>query len=285
MKNILVPTDFSPEAHYAYEVALQLAQHTGGSVTLLHVLEELGDSGGGFSSVGGPVGGGGLDQIFPIKLIEATKYRLQTLQEEAQIRAEGVPVQHSLKTGAVSDSILRAIQKYGIDLVVMGARAHGGLQHLFVSSHAEQMIRLAPCPVLTVKHEHAQFEVRNIVFPFDFSGSPAGALDGLRQVQAVFPQARLHLLHVLVGHQVEPSRQQEQIQRFALQHRLTNWQPAVVEADRPSTGIEQYAHSVQSDWVVMPTHGRSGLSTWLRPSVAEAVATHAFPPVMTYHFQ
>jgi nucleotide-binding universal stress UspA family protein len=285
MKNILVPTDFSPEAHYAYKVALQLAKHTGGSVTLLHVLEELGDTASGFSTVGGPVGGSGLDQIFPIKLMEATKRRLQTLQDEAILRASDVPVRYTVKTGAVGDGILQAIQKHGIDLVVMGAREHHDLQHFFVSSTTERMIRLAPCPVLTVKHEHKQMEVRNIVFPFDFSGNPTGAIDGLRQVQAVFPNAKIHLLQVMVGHHVEPSKQQEQIQEFARQHKLTNWQPAVVEADRASTGIEQYAQSVHSDWVVMPTHGRSGLSTWLRPSVAEAVATHAFPPVLTYHFQ
>jgi nucleotide-binding universal stress UspA family protein len=196
-----------------------------------------------------------------------------------------VPVRYTVKTGAVGDGILQAIQKHGIDLVVMGAREHHDLQHFFVSSTTERMIRLAPCPVLTVKHEHKQMEVRNIVFPFDFSGNPTGAIDGLRQVQAVFPNAKIHLLQVMVGHHVEPSKQQEQIQEFARQHKLTNWQPAVVEADRASTGIEQYAQSVHSDWVVMPTHGRSGLSTWLRPSVAEAVATHAFPPVLTYHFQ
>ena len=41
MKNILVATDFSPEAHHAFAVAVQLARHTGGQLTLLHVLEAL----------------------------------------------------------------------------------------------------------------------------------------------------------------------------------------------------------------------------------------------------
>ena len=55
MKNILVPTDFSTEANYAFEVALQLARYTGGNVTLLHLLEALDDAAGGFSTSGGPV--------------------------------------------------------------------------------------------------------------------------------------------------------------------------------------------------------------------------------------
>ncbi len=51
----------------------------------------------------------------------------------------------------------------------------------------------------------------------------------------------------------------------------------------PSTGIEQYAQKVGADLVVMPTHARTGLSGFFQTSIAETVATHAFPPVLTYH--
>ena len=286
MKNLLVPTDFSPEAHYAYEVALQLAKHTGGTVTLLHMLDAIGDAAGGFSTVGGPVAGGGIDQIFPIKLIEATKRRMADLKERAAHLAPGVPVLDKLKIGAVGDGILKGIARYAADMVVMGARNHGAIAHFFWSSNTERMIRLAPCPVLTVKHQHAQFEARTIVFPSDFSAEAARALDGLRHVQALFPNATLHLLHVASG---SGGRTQQALQRrmqeFILQHQLSNCQTAEVGADRTSSGIEQYAQTVHADLVVMPTHTHSGLGSLLHTSVAETVATHAFPPVLTYHFQ
>ena len=131
MKNILVPTDFSPEANYAYEVALQLAKHSGGTVTLLHLLEAIGDAGGGFSTIGAPVAGGGIDQIFPLKLIEATKRRMAGLKEKAEYLVPGVLVQGKLKVGTVGDGILKSIERYDIDLVVMGARSHGGIVRAF----------------------------------------------------------------------------------------------------------------------------------------------------------
>jgi len=282
MKNVLVPTDFSPEAQYAFEVALQLAKHTGGTVTLLHMLEAIGDFGSGFSTVGGLIGGGGVDQIYAIKLIEANKRRLQALKEEAL--GQGVPVQDSMKVGPVGNGILKAIQRHGIDLVVMGARGHGTMEHFFWSSNTERMIRLAPCPVLTVKHQHQQFEARNIVFPSDFSDEVAGALDGLRQVQAAFPNATIHLLHVASGRSNGPSAHLPRMQAFVQQHQLTNCQTAEVGADRTSTGIEQYAENVKADLVVMPAHTHSGLGSFLHTSTAETVATHAYPPVLTYHF-
>ena len=285
MKNLLVPTDFSPEAHYAYEVALQLAKHTQGTVTLLHVLEALGDGGGGFSTVGGPVGGRSINQTFPIRLIEATKRRMQALKEEAMQRVPGVPVLDSIKIGTVGDSILRGIERHNTDLVVMGARRHGDMSHVFWSSNTERMIRLAPCPVLTVKHQHAQFEARTIVFPSDFSDEAARALDGLRHVQAFFPNAELHLLHVGSGNEKEAAWLQQQMQDFARQHQLSNCKTAEVGASSTSTGIEEYAQNVHADLVVMPTHTHSLLGNLLHTSIAEAVATHAFPPVLTYHFQ
>ena len=279
MKNILVATDFSPESHHAFGVAVQLAQHTGGRITLLHVLEAAEGASGGFSTVGGPVSGHSIDQIFTIKLMEVTKRRMHTLKDEAE--AAGVPVQDVVELARVGDGILAAIQRHGIDLVVMGARGHGAVDHFFVSSTTERLIRLAPCPVLTVKHPQADFAVRTIVFPSDFAADATGALDGLRQVQAVFPNATLHLLHVAAGGNGHVA--QQQMEEFARQHHLSHCLTAEVDADRTSAGIEEYAQRVAADMVVIPTHARSGLSRFLRTSIAETVATHAFPPVLTYH--
>ncbi|WP_210518963.1 universal stress protein [Hymenobacter terricola] len=283
MKSILVPTDFSPEAHYAYEVALQLARHTGGRVVLLHVLEGLEDSAGGFSSSGSTVAGPGIDQIFPIKLMEATKRRLHNLMGEATRLAADVPVQESIKVGPIGEGILKAIQRHDTDLVVMGARGHGAMEHFFVSSNTERTIRLAPCPVLAVKHQQAEFEVRTVVFPSDFTDEATRAIDNLRQVLATFPDATLHLLHVASG--THSAATTQHMQEFAQHAQFPHMQMGVVQAGSTVAGIEQYAQQVNADLVVIPTHVRSGLSSFFRTSIAEAVATHAFPPVLTYHLQ
>ena len=281
MKNILVCTDFSPEAHNAFEVALQLAKRTGGRVMLLHVLEEAEGIAGGFSTMGTPTGGHSVDQIFTIKLLEVTKRRMHALRDEATQLASEVPVQDEVEIARVGDGILHAIHRDHPDLVVMGARGHGAVENFFVSSTTERIIRLAPCPVLTVKNPHPNFDVRNIVFPSDFAADAASALDGLRQVQSDFPNATLHLLHITAGG--SGSVAQQQMEAFAQQHHLLNCQTAEVAAERTSLGIEEYARNVGADMVVIPTHARSGLSRFLRTSIAEAVATHAFPPVLTYH--
>ena len=281
MKNILVPTDFSVESHHAFAVALQLARHTDGGVTLLHVLEAPEAATANFSTYGSPVGDEGIDQLFTLKLLEATKHRMHALKNEAARLAAGVPVHDAVETGRIGEGILAAIERHGADLVVMGAQGHGAMEHFFVGSNTERLIRLAPCPVLTVKHAHPDFAVRTIVFPSDFAEEAAGAAEGLRRVQAAFPEATLHLLHVVANHDSQTARQH--IQAFAARAGLQKVHPEVLVADSTATGIEHYARQVGADLVVLSTHARTGLSAFFRTSIAETVATHAFPPVLTYH--
>ena len=290
MKNILVPTDFSAESHNAFEVALQLAKHTGGQVTLLHVLEAPEATTANFSAFGGPVNGnelpngeGGIDQIFIIKLMEVTKRRMHALKNKATRLAAGVPVEDTVEIGRIGEGILTAIERHSIDLVVMGAQGHGAMENFFVGSNTERLIRLATCPVLTVKHQQTSFEVRTIVFPSDFTTESTGAIAGLQQVQAAFPTATVHLLHVVSN--PDSHTTQDHLQSFAQYARLTNYKTGVVTADSTSAGIEQFAKQVNADLVVIPTHARSGLSRFFQSSIAETVATHAFPPVLTYHLQ
>lgn len=286
MKNILVPTDFSAESHNAFEVALQLAKQTGGSVTLLHVLESPDGTTANFSSYGGPVNGselpnseGGIDRIFFIKLMEVTKGKLHALRNEAETMAPDVTVTDGVEVGRIGDGILQAIERHHSDLVVMGAQGHGAMENFFVGSNTERLIRLANVPVLTVKHQQPQFEVRNIVFPSDFTDEASGAIAGLQQVQAAFPNATVHLLHVTD----EAGQAVQQEQAFAQRAQLTNFQTSSIAASSTSAGIEQFAKQVNADLVVIPTHARTGLSRFFNSSIAETVATHAFPPVLTYH--
>ena len=286
MKNILVPTDFSPEAHHAFEVALQLAHRTHGQVTLLHVLEMPETA--GFSTYGGPVGGselpnssGAPEELYVMKLLQLIKHRMLGLIAEATQLTPTVPVHDVVQTNRVGNAILRTIEEQGSDLVVMGAQGHTATEHFFLGSNTERLVRLAPCPVLAVKHPAGTFDVRTLLFPSDFTAEADGAVPELRRVQAVFPDAKLHLFYV-----ADESEQREdaldRIDAFATRHHLAQYKPAVVVAPSPAAAIPKFAKLMGADLVVLSTHGRTGLSRMLQASIAEFVATNSFPPVLTF---
>lgn len=280
MKHLLVPTDFSPEAQYALEAAVQLARHTGGRVTLLHVADVPHSS--GFVSSGGRASTGDMANVFTLKLLQATKRRMHEQMDLAARLAPTVPVHDMVQTSSFEAAVLNVIQEQQVDLVVLGTRAHTSWQQFFVPSHAEQVVRRAPCPVLTVKQPVGEFAVRHLVFASDFSSEADRAVPGLRQLLALFPDATLHLLDVVPGANRHDAALAS-IQAFARRHQLPAYVPEVFDAPRPSVGIPRFAEQAHADLIVMLTHGHTGLSHFLHQNTAEDVALHAPAPVLTMH--
>lgn len=118
--HVLVPTDFSDSSTHALRHAIAEAALHHAKVTLLHVLPPRAGP-DVYYITGAPEAGpqGGFDLI-----------------------TGGPPGAH---LAAESTVLLR-------DLIVMGTHGRTGLQHVLLGSVAEKVVRLAPCPVLTLRH-------------------------------------------------------------------------------------------------------------------------------------
>jgi universal stress protein A len=138
---ILVPTDFSADADDAFEYALELARKFDASVHLLHVVED-------------PLAAG----MWSSEIYTAELAGLQVnLVRDAEARLRrSVPenagsVFTEVRTGNAAKAILEAARDGNVDLMVMGTRGRTGIAHVVMGSVAERVVRLAPCPVLTLK--------------------------------------------------------------------------------------------------------------------------------------
>jgi len=141
IRNILVPVDFSDHAAEALDHAVSLAKVLGARIHLLHCYA---------IRVGG-VSPYGL--VIPENLDrEVRDAAVAKLGEwRAKVAAEGVEVEDSVTPLFPSEAIPTHAEQIGADLVVMGTRGLTGMKHVLLGSVAERTIRLAPCPVLTVK--------------------------------------------------------------------------------------------------------------------------------------
>jgi len=105
-----------------------------------------------------------------------------------------------IKSGPVAHAVLSAIAETGADLLVIGTRGRGGLSKLALGSVAEELLRVAPCPVLTFgpKGETAKPEVgfQTILFATDFGKGSEKAMP-LALALARTHRAKLILLHML----------------------------------------------------------------------------------------
>ncbi len=144
-REILVCHDFSEDSTAALDLALELARPLSASLHLLHVWQRP-------VEILSPY-----EVPLPASVAQEARARAnRRLEEEAErVRRAGVPVRASLREGSPAETIAETVRELGADVVVMGTRGRTGLAHVLLGSVAERTLRLAPCPVLTVKAKPA----------------------------------------------------------------------------------------------------------------------------------
>lgn len=134
---ILHPTDFSERANYAYKLACSLARDHGARVVVLHVATPP------------PVVAYGemVTEMHPDDYSE----RLREEVDKYVKNSKDLQVEVRLAEGDPARETVRAAKEVGCDVIVMGSQGRSGLERFLLGSVAEQVMRKAPCPVLTVK--------------------------------------------------------------------------------------------------------------------------------------
>lgn len=282
MRRILVPTDFSDQARYAFEVAVAIARQTGAAIKLLHVVE-MPYSYTSFNVTGEVLSADGMEQVYIMKLLENTKHRMAEL--ERAVEHQGVEVVQEVDVDRVNRKIRRVIREDQVDLVVMGSKGASGMDEFLIGSNTEKVVRTAECPVLTVKGRVADLTIDNIVLASDFKREIGSAMEKFKYFQQVFG-AKLHLVYINTPGAFESSsnlrqRMQNAAERYGLQNYTVNVYNDTIEED----GILHFADEIGADLVMMATHGRTGLSHLLSGSIAEDLVNHSNVPVLTFQLK
>src|SRR6266446_797817 len=90
--------------------------------------------------------GGAMLIPIPTDSHDEERQRLERIEVPGAVSTE-----RRLVEGDAATEILRLVQETGSDLVVMGTHGRTGLARFLMGSVAEQIVRKAPCPVLTLK--------------------------------------------------------------------------------------------------------------------------------------
>jgi nucleotide-binding universal stress UspA family protein len=142
IKRILVPLDFSERAKSALTYALPFAEQFDASLELVYVVEPL------VYQVEMTYGQMGFPDVEEDLRVQG-KNELENIREK-EIKKR-VHVQCSVRTGKPSAEIIQVAKEDAIDLIVIAAHEHTGMEHLFFGSTAEKIVRFAPCPVLVLR--------------------------------------------------------------------------------------------------------------------------------------
>ena len=133
IRTILHPTDFSDCSKHAFQFACSLARTYDARLVLLHVAVPL------FA-----------DGMTPSPTI-VDETSLRELLNELKPADKNIPVDRCVLEGDPANEILNAVRRTRSDLIVMGTHGRTGLSRLLMGSVADQVVRKAPCPVLTLR--------------------------------------------------------------------------------------------------------------------------------------
>lgn len=134
LQAILFPTDFMGHSEYAFHLACALAKDHGARLIVLHVLRPIVV----YAEAGAVLQDAGFH--------EEAENQLHRFQPPASIRVE-----HRVVEGDPATEIVNLATDTACDLIVMETHGRSGLSRFFLGSVAEQVMRQAPCPVLTLK--------------------------------------------------------------------------------------------------------------------------------------
>lgn len=267
-RNILFATDFSFAANLAMPVAAGLAKSFHSKLYVLHVHEPA-------------------NYALPPEVTHMAQttreMETQCLRDVVNRDFPGVTPEMLEGEGVVLSTILAQARTHDIDLIVVGTRGRGGLARALLGSTAEELIRHADCPVLTVGPQtHSRLgdfrEIKSVLYATDFGAASVAVLPFVLSLAE--RGCKLTLLHVA------GNRSAEFPGRFGAygdtsESRLRDLVPAdvtlrcpvdfVVAQGVPADTILEMASRVDADLIVIGAHEPKGMP---------GAATHSSTPTI-----
>ena len=273
-ERILLATDFSAGAEMAQAYAVGLALQDGSTLQLTTVVTLP-----------------SLDAISECALDSVRHSSEEDLHRLAndipKVKVTRKVIEGFQRAGAIVDEGSRSCA----DLIVLGTASKHGLKKLALGSTAEEVVRTAGCPVLTVGPRvaappHGPLTFHSIVYATDFS---AQAAKGVRLALALGHAAgtKVYLCHVVADHGGTNDEQEEAKFRASLKALIPasakcSCEPElVVEHGKASEAILHLAKRVHADLIVLGARKASFWLEFIQTGLTPALLAEATCPVLT----
>lgn len=295
LARIVVATDFSETAALALDRAIDIASRHQSEIALVHVMQPDVP----------PLAAPEMLVIPPNYEDLIQEACLEGLRHAAdRVSAAGISVSEHLERGRAAARIAAAADALAADLILIGTRGNTGFKHLLLGSVAEEVVRIAQRPVLTVHPTDVRpiEPVRRLLYPTDFSAASEQALAVANRLLIGSAETKIFLVHtyhltpsivplsgfrggvvpLFVDNAQHLAEQMTKPSADALRSRGFRVE-VIVDRGDPAEVVTELAEEHDADLIVMGTRGHSKIRQMLLGSTAERVVEHAPCPVLTVH--
>jgi nucleotide-binding universal stress UspA family protein len=275
MKKIIVPIDFSEHSEYALKTAAKFAKKQDAEILALHMLE--------MSDIMLSASDGLQNQKAMFFLQLAEKKFTEFIKKDYLKDVKVTPI---IKHFKVFSEVNEVALKHNADIIIMGSHGTSGVKEFFVGSNTERVVRNADIPVLVVKNNVVDVNFDVVVLACNFSEEFIKPyLNTVQMFKNI--STKLYLVHVNLPNDRFKSTveiEKEVVNFFTkAEGHLNNMANVSYVSDYTiEDGILNFSNKVGADLIVVPTHGRKGVSHFIMGSVGEDVVNHSTLPVLTF---
>ncbi|MCB0736153.1 MAG: universal stress protein [Bacteroidetes bacterium] len=285
MKSLFVPTDFSPCATNAFNLALQMAKPQNAVIHLAHGFSPTTDMLGSEFMIPfeGVSGGFNSDQI--AQFLKEQNDQVDTeFAKLIEIAAnEGLTCKtHKINSGQFKELSEKAAE-LNADLIIMGTHGVKGVRETLIGSNAQRFIRTSPIPVLTVKEPISAKKIYNVVFASTFQRE--GESKVYADFTKLFARHPIHTYFLMVNtpnNFVDSFAAEERMHDFLKQTWPSSYSTHIHNDYSIEDGISNFSEKHNADMLIMATHGYGGLRKWVYHSTTEQIINHLSLPVLSY---
>lgn len=141
VKRVLVPVDFSDNSKKILQDAVAIAAKFEATLSLIFVVQSFDDY-SGFFVPHMPIA------QFQDDMLGSARQKMDNFVEDTL--SAGIECETQVSVGDVAEEIIGYAQSSNADMIIMGTHGYKGLDRILFGSVAEQVVKTAPCPVLTI---------------------------------------------------------------------------------------------------------------------------------------
>ncbi len=279
MKNILCPTDFSPNSENALNYAVEIARKVKGNLVLLHAYSvQL------------------IDPNMPAEIYlsayqEEEKSAKESLEELSNKISESNKDENGnsifcteaiVTQGLVVDEVLSLIKDYKIDLVIMGTHGASGITELILGSNTASVIEKATIPVLAIPGNAVYKGINNIVYAYDDIKSGLPSFQRLLEFAKIY-DSEITLLHIIETGKDTAEHNKKEFDKIRQSSDYDKIRLELVKEENIIEGINDYVNSNNVDVLAMAIRKRTLLDKIFSRSLTKKMAYHTKIPLLALH--
>lgn len=272
---VLIPTDFSVQAEFAYLMVKKLEEKIPVEIHFLHVLDVPDtvtmDNNGNIETCGDI----SVDYVVSQKTIAERKLNNIKVHYGDEINTH-------LELGKLTEKIITYSQENKFDLIVMGTKGAWGLKEKLSGSETQIIARQSTVPLLSLMCDRSDLIIKNILLVHDFTNPKNENLELLHKLIKAF-NTKVHLLQITENVTDEnKSKLLSKMDEFASVNMITNIDKHVLKDSDVENGVIHFNQMQDMDIICIGTHGKGGI---FHHSATEKLINHLFKPIISYHLK